>query len=116
MATRFELVLEHDKFNFHLRLPDGPALLTGLTSNSKIMTQNEVAHVRTALRDPACIVPHQTSDGRHFLVVKDKDGSVLAKSPTVGSSTELEALTAKIVAAAATAAVVDLSKRAAHSH
>jgi uncharacterized protein YegP (UPF0339 family) len=116
MANRFELVLDHDKFNFHLRTADGLTLLTGLGSTSRIMTQNEIAHVRSSLRDPSHLVSHVGDDGSFFVTVKDKDGSVLAKSPHVGSKALLEELAHRILTLAPQAPMIDLSKRAASAH
>ncbi|MFY9343032.1 MAG: hypothetical protein WAT39_11115 [Planctomycetota bacterium] len=116
MANRFELVLERDKFTFYLRTSDGLTLLTGLGSTSRIMTQNEIAHVRESLRDPTHLVPHRGADGSHFVTVKDKDGSVLAKSPHVGSAALLDELTQRILSLAPSAMMVDTTKRAASAH
>ncbi len=115
MATRFELVLEQDKYTFQLRTSDGRVLLKGLGSPSKIMTQNEILHVRSALRDPQHLVPHHDGD-RHFVVVKDTDGSVLARSPQFATEGELTDLMPQILAVTGAAPIVDLSKRAAHAH
>ncbi|HEX5051560.1 MAG TPA: hypothetical protein VFZ65_07310 [Planctomycetota bacterium] len=112
MATRFELLLEPSgKFHFLLRSPDGGVLLRSLAGDSKIMSQNELLHARNALRDDSRLVPHEAEDGSHFLVVKDRDGSVLARSPSVGSAAELEAMTDQIRAAGQGAPVIDLTKR-----
>lgn len=110
MATRYEVLLEQgDTFYFQLRTDDGRVILKSLGSPSKIMTQNEILHLRNSLRDTSRLISHDT-DGEHFLVVKDRDGSVLAKSPRVDSSGALRELTQEITAAAA-APIVDLSKR-----
>lgn len=117
MATnRFELTQEHDHVIFHLRTPEGKTLLTGLGSKSKIMVQNEIMHVRNSLRDPSHLVPHQATDGSHWFVLKDVDGSVLAKSPHVATAAELEDLRIRILAVAASAPIVDFTKRSAHVH
>lgn len=111
MATRYEVQIENgDTFFFHLRSGDGRVILRSLGSPSKIMTQNEILHLRDAVRDPARLVSHD-DHGRYFLVVKDRDGSVLAKSPRVDSGDELQVLTKEVIAAAA-APIVDLCKRA----
>ncbi|MFN3241733.1 MAG: hypothetical protein ACE37K_09500 [Planctomycetota bacterium] len=111
MANRFEVVLEHDDtFLFQLRTKDGDVVLRGLGSPSKIMTQNEILHLRNSLRDDARRVPHESADGEHFLVIKDRDGSVLAKSPRVASKEALEGLEQRILDACG-APIVDLTKR-----
>jgi hypothetical protein len=114
-STRFEIVPDHDQLTFHLRTTEGHTLLTGLGTDSKIMLQNEILHVRTALRDPSHIVKHHGNDGSHWIVVKDLDGSVLAKSPHVPSAEALEEIVARVLAVAATAPIVDRTKRA-HAH
>ena len=82
MSTRFEVVLEHDNtYFFQLRMDDGSVILRSLGSDSKIMTQNEVLHLRNSLRDDSRLVPHDGDDGSFFLVVKDRDGTVLARTP-----------------------------------
>ena len=112
MATRFELVLEDDKVCFVLRAADGKLLLQGVGGGrGKITAQNEILHVRRALQSPEHLVPHQAQDGTHFFVVKEDSGEVLARSPHVASASQLAALTQQIVTAAASAPIVDLTKR-----
>jgi uncharacterized protein YegP (UPF0339 family) len=114
MATRFEVTLEApDHFCFVLRSATGEVLLTGLSGTSKIMVQNEIQHARKAVREPERIVPHEADDGAHFLVLKDQDGSVLAKSPRLDSASGLEALATSIRTSAENAPVLDLTKRSA---
>lgn len=110
MATRFELVLEHeDTFLFQLRTKDGDVVLRGLGSNSKIMTQNELLHLRRAVKDETHLVPHVGDDSSHFLIIKDQDGSVLARSSKTKSKPELDALTAFIVESIGSP-MIDLTK------
>lgn len=111
-TTRFEIVPDHDQLTFQLRTAEGQTLLTGLAESSKIMLQNEILHVRRALRDASHIVPHHGDDGSHWIVVKDLDGSVLAKSPHVPSTEALDEVIERVLAVAPTAPIVDLSKRA----
>lgn len=115
MSTRFEVVLEHDDtYFFQLRMDDGSVILRSLGSDSKIMTQNEVLHLRNSLRDDSRLVPHGGEDGSFFLVVKDRDGSVLARTPRAKTRPELDELTSKLLASSA-APMVDLSKSH-HAH
>ena len=110
MATRYEVVLGDDEtFFFQLRTADGDVILRSLGSPSKIMTQNEILHLRNSLRDESRLVPHESADGSRFLVIKDSDGSVLARSAKVGSDDELESMAAQLQAAAS-APMVDLAK------
>ena len=112
MTTRFELVSEQDKVCFQLRDPDGAVLLHSVGGGGgKITAQNEILHVRRALKAPEHLVPHQAQDGSHFFTLKEDSGEVLAKSLHVPSAAALAALTRKIVEAAATAPIVDLTKR-----
>lgn len=115
-TTRFELVLDHGTPTFQLRTPTGQVLLSGLGSKSKIMVQNEILHVRSALRDPTRLVPHQAPDGTHWVVLKDEDGSVLAKSPHVPSQTALQELTTQVFAVAASAPILDRTKHSVSAH
>ncbi len=111
-SSRFELVQDGEgKFHFHLRSPDGNALLRSLGCDSKIMAQNEVIHARTSLRDAARMVPHHGDDGEHFVVLKDRDGSVLARSPQVHTVDELSSLADLIRTCGSTAPIVDLTRR-----
>jgi hypothetical protein len=110
-STRFEIVPDRDQLTFHLRTAEGLTLLTGLGGSSKIMLQNEILHVRRALRDPTHLIRHQDADGSHWIVVKDLDGSVLAKSPHVPSAAALDEVVDRVLQVAATAPIVDLSKR-----
>jgi len=110
MAMRFEVLHEDDVFFFQLRTAEGDVILRSLDSPSKIMTQNEILHLRSSLQDGSRLVPHTSADGEHFVVVKDADGSVLAKSVRVATEQELQALREQVVAAA-TAPIVDLTKR-----
>lgn len=109
MATRYEIVHDNDAFHFQLRLADGDVVLRGLDSTSKIMVQNEILHLRNALRDDSGMVPHQDEQGRHFVIVKDRDGTVLARSKRVADEAALEALT-EVLLGAAHAAIIDLAK------
>lgn len=110
MATRFEITLtEEGSFRFQLRAGSGDLLLRGATSSSKIMTQNRILHLRSALRDPARFEAHRNVDGSSFVIVRDNDGSALARSrPATDEATrrELE-LT---LTAAAEAPMIDLTK------
>ncbi|MFK7741735.1 MAG: hypothetical protein AB8H80_15560 [Planctomycetota bacterium] len=111
MATRFELVREgDDQFYFQLRMSDGDIVLKGLASNSKVMTQNEILHVRNCLRDDSRMVPHEDAQGQQFVVVKDRDGSVLARSAKVATVDALHELEHKMIAAAS-APIIDLARK-----
>ncbi len=115
MAVRFELVLDpNGKFHFQLRAPEGEVLLQGLSCDSRIMAQNDVLHTRNSLQDEAHVVGHVADDGTRFVVVKDHDGTVLARSPHVSTQPMLEELLTKIRNAAVNAPLVDLSKRKLH--
>jgi hypothetical protein len=114
MVARFEISQDTDgRFHFQLRASDGSVLLNSLPGDSKIMAQNEILHARNAVRDPERIVPHHAQDG-HFLVLKDRDGSVLARSPRVDSAAALDALAVQIRDAASAAGLVDTTKRKHH--
>tara|TARA_R110002072_G_scaffold4174_5_gene29510 strand:- start:13350 stop:13706 length:357 start_codon:yes stop_codon:yes gene_type:complete len=113
MVTRFELVHEHNDYIFQLRTKDGDVVLRGLGSDSKIMTQNELLHLRRAVKDESHLVPHVSDDGSHFLIIKDSDGSVLARSSKTNSKSEFEALT-KVIVDAIDAPIIDLTKANKH--
>ena len=112
MAARFEIVQAPEgKFLFQLRGTDGSVLLNGLTCDSKIMAQNEVLHARNSLRDDTRLVEHSADDGTSFFVIKDRNGSAIARSAHVGSSNELAALIELVRSTAQHAPLVDLAKR-----
>lgn len=117
MVTRIEVVLEHDDaFFFQIRTADGDVVLRSLGSPSKIMTQNEILHLRSAVRNDSHWIPHEADDGSHFFVLKDKDGSVLAKTSRAKSADELEQLK-QIIVAAGSAPMLDLTKQHnSHTH
>lgn len=109
MATRYEIVHDHDAFFFQLRMADGDVVLRGLDSPSKIMVQNEILHLRNALRDDSRLVPHDGDDGERFVVVKDRDGSVLARSKRVDGDAALRELVDDLLGAAH-APIIDLAR------
>ena len=116
MTTRFELVVDHDQTFFQLRETAGGVLLRSLGSRGKITSQNEILHLRRALRDPAQLVPHKAPDGSCFVVVKDLDGTVLARSPQLPDQPALDRLITKVMATYDKASVVDCTKRPQPSH
>ncbi len=116
MASRFELVADgNGKIHFVLRGPDGTALLESRACESKIMAQNAVLHARSALKVEASLAEQSTSDGKHALVLTDKDGSTLARSAIHATPAALGAIRASILTIAAAAPIVDLTKRNAAS-
>lgn len=111
MVTRFELNQDDaGRFGFVLRHQDGEVLLAGLMGDSKVMAQNDVLHARSAIREASRFVPHQGSDGSHFAVLKDKDGSVLARTRHFDSASTLQDAIASI-AACVDAPLLDLTRR-----
>lgn len=111
MNKRFELICRADgKFLFQLRGDDGNVLLSSHTCDSKIMAQSEVLQARNSLRDVDRLVAEQAGDGTHYYVVKDRKGSVLAKSPVTASADEFAGLSSAIRTAAQNAPLVDLTK------
>ncbi|MBL8748134.1 MAG: hypothetical protein JNK78_03170 [Planctomycetes bacterium] len=116
MASRFELVADGTgKIHFVLRGQDGTALLESRACESKIMAQNAVLHARTALKTDANLTEQSSSDGKHALVLADKDGSTLARSAAHSSPSALGTIRSSILAVAAAAPIVDLTKRSAAS-
>ena len=112
MPARFELVSDSTgKFHFDLRAPDGGVLLSSLPCDSKIAVEDDLIRARNALRDASRIVAHHRADDRHFVVIKARDGSVLARSAQVASDSQLTELTDQICAAAANAPLADLTVR-----
>jgi hypothetical protein len=112
MVTRFEVVLMHDDtFFFQLRTADGEVVLRSLGSPSKVMTQNELLHLRTAIKEDPQWIQHQTKDGASFFIIKDKDGSVLAKTIHTKTHAELNALKETALEARA-APMIDMCKKA----
>lgn len=111
MAGRFELVADpKGGIHFELLDPDGALLLQGLASDSKIMVQNEVLHTRQSVGDDQRLVVHETAEGQRVVVVKDHDGSVLAKTPKLAPSVDLDALRTQIRTTAANAPLIDRTK------
>lgn len=111
MASRFEIVsVPSGKYQFQLRGPDGEVLLTSPGYDGKITAQNAVLHARTAIKDEGRVLDEVTARGQHQIVLKEKDGSLLARSPAADASV-LAALRSSILTVAATAPIVDLTKR-----
>lgn len=116
MATRFELVQDPlGKFHFQLCDDGGTLLLESLGGDSKIMTQNDLQHARQALTQADHVVGHVAADGTHFAVVKDDDGSVLARTPHVPSATRLDAMVAEVRNSALVAPLIDRCRRRRHA-
>jgi len=116
MATRFELVLDDaGKFHFQLRSPDGDVLLRSVGCDGKIKAQTAVLHVRSAMRDPARSELHTEADGSHGVVVKEADGSLLARSARVADAAAGQALLERIRNISDTAPIIDLTKRRAET-
>lgn len=112
MATRFELVLDDaGKVHFQLRSPEGEILLRSVGCDGKIKAQTGVLHVRSALRDPDRSGPQSEADGSHFVVVKEGDGSLLARSVRVADAAGATALLERIRSISDTAPIIDLTKR-----
>jgi uncharacterized protein YegP (UPF0339 family) len=111
MPAQFEIRSDSpDQFHFELHADDGAVLLRGLVGNSKIMVQNEVLHLRRAAVAPELLVDHHPGAHEHFLVVKDVDGSVLARSPAVAATAQLQQLREQVAALAPHAPLVDRTK------
>jgi len=110
MSARFELVFDGSgKFHFDLRAPEGNVLLSGLPCESKVMVEDDVLRARNALRDDSRMVAHHVDNGRHFVVIKARNGTVLARSPQVTSDAQLTELIERIHLAAAHAPLADLT-------
>lgn len=110
MNARFELVRDdRDRIGFRLLGRDGLVLLKGLPCDSKIAAQTEVLHARNSIRAER-FVPHVGDDGSHFVVLKDKDGSVLARSPHVRDEGELAQIRAAIEQFGQDAPIVDQTR------
>lgn len=115
MPARFELVVDdRGRFHFDLRAPEGAVLLSGLPCDTKVMVEDEILRARNALRDASRIVAHHNDSSRHFVVIKARNGSVLARSAQVETDEKLTALTAQICEAAASAGIADLTQPARH--
>lgn len=114
MNSRFELHSD-DMGRVAYRLMDGSGdlLLQGLPSAGRVAAQAEVMHVRSALSGEERVVPHQNADGRHFVVVKDKNGEVLGKSRLVDAEEQLPDLVAAILDMGRRAPIIDCSRKAA---
>ena len=111
MKERYEVVQDSNgKFYFHLRAADGAVLLSSLACDSKITAKNELLHLRNSLREADRVIEHEAGDHTRFVVVKDHDGTVLARSPHVDPATSFPVLLATIREAAG-APMLDLSKR-----
>lgn len=110
MSTRFEIVLADDgSYVFQLRSNAGELLLKGPHCPSKIMTQNGILHLRRALQHPELMEAHTNADGSSFIVVRDQDGSALARSRRAASDTVREDLERSLCEAAG-APMIDLTK------
>lgn len=112
MATRFELVAEDDQVHFQLRGADGSVLVKDVGGSSgRIGAQNGILHLRRAVQDPTHMVEHRGKDGSRFLVIKEANGDVIARSAHVDSPERLAALAREIPIAAANAPIIDLTRQ-----
>jgi len=112
MKDRFEVVQDpNGRFSFQLRAADGATLLSSLACDSKIMAQSDLLHTRNSLRDNDRVIEHQADDGTRFVVIKDRNGAVLARSPHVDPTAPFAAMLDRIRSAAQGAPLVDLTKR-----
>jgi hypothetical protein len=110
MNARYEIVQDDQRFSFRLLGSDGTVLLSGLPSSGKIAVQSEVLHVRNSVRAGDRFVTHAADDGTHFVVLKDRHGNVLARSPHVRSPGHLDRLIEMIHAVASGAPMLDLAR------
>jgi uncharacterized protein YegP (UPF0339 family) len=116
MATRFELVLDDaGKFHFQLRNPDGDVLLRSIGCDGKIKAQTAVLHARAALRDPNRCVVETDADGTFWVVVRESDGALLARSTRAPDAAAAQALLERIRKLGDAAPVIDLTKRRAEN-
>jgi hypothetical protein len=113
MTTRFELLCdEQGRISFCLVGDDG-VLLQGLPCRGKVAAQTEIMHTREFLRTPDHLVPHESQQGEHFVVVKNDDGDVLARSRRVGSAGELAELVEVIRNTGVDATIIDQTRHGA---
>ncbi|MBX3462074.1 MAG: hypothetical protein KF830_02810 [Planctomycetes bacterium] len=116
MATRFELVLDDaGRFHFQLRSPDGDLLLRSVGCDGKIKAQTAVLHARSGLRDPERSKAEADAEGGHWVVVREADGALLARSPRLGDAAAARALLDRIRGLSDTAPIIDLTKRRAEN-
>ena len=110
MNARFELICDDsDRIHFRLLDTEGHPLLTGGPTNGKITAQNEVLHARSAIKDERFLP--QSDNGKHYVILQDKDGSDLAKSCKVDSEAEIPALLTAIRECGAAMAIIDHTKK-----
>lgn len=109
MSTRFNLVADdRGRISFCLVGDDDQVLLQGLPCRGKIDAQTEVMHTREVLRADH-LVPHEDDGGNHFVVLKDDDGNVLARSPHVAAAA-LPTMVQKICDNGPSAAIIDRTR------
>lgn len=112
MSTRFELLCDElGRVSFCLVGNDGKVLLQGLPCRGKIDAQAEIMHTRESLRSPDHLVPHRSQEGEHFVVLKDQEGAVLARSPRVRNENTLRAMVQSICTKGVDAMIVDQTRR-----
>ena len=108
MNARFELIKDGtDRVRFRLLGTEGELLLAGLPCRGKIAAQNEVVHARRSITAGDHFVPHTDKNGKHFVVLKDDDGTVLGRSRVVAREDDLSMLIERIVEYAESANIVD---------
>ena len=115
MTAKFELIAdEQGRYNFTLKGDDGQALLFGVSPDGRIAVQNDILHVRKAVREAHLFVPHDAPDGA-FVVLKDHNGDVLGKSPHVRKDL-LPALVDAIKTSAPGAPIIERRSRSQPAH
>jgi len=108
MSTRFNLLCdEQGRISFCLVDGEGDVLLQGLPCRGKVAAQTEIMRTRKSLRAPDQLIPHESQAGEHFVVVKNNDGDVIARSRRVGTPGELAQLVEVIRSTGADAVIVD---------
>ena len=111
MNARFELVKdESNRIRFRLLNPDGELLLRGLPCDGKIRAQTEVVHARRSIASGDHLVAREDPRGRHYLVLENQDGSVIARSRAVITQGALPKLVAMIQRSGQSATIIDLTR------
>jgi uncharacterized protein YegP (UPF0339 family) len=90
MAGKFELKKGKGGFRFNLKAPNGKAILTSETYQTKSGAENGIASVKANARDKSNFEERKAKNGQTYFVLKAGNGEIIGRSETYESSSGRE--------------------------